>query len=206
MTLNNLFIILFAGILLVLAFAGFALYTGDSNFFKNRQKQDSAKTAFSRTMHRIAVLKNYEVMENVTFEFNGEKFSFDVVLLSGYGTVGIKACYAKGDIYGGVNDVNWLCVPNTTLSHKEYFENPVRQLGGSVRFFKDIYKAEKVKGGSADSFVVFPFSKTTLYLGKNAPAYTLGDAQDVLSGQKYAADNSADVAAMKTALEKYIVK
>lgn len=206
MTFDALFIVLFAGLLLVLAFAAFALYTGDNNFFKNRQKQDSAKSAFSRTMHRIAVLKNYEVMENITLEFNGEKFFFDALLLSGYGTVGISACYAKGDIYGGVNDVNWLCVPNTTLSHKEYFENPVRQLGGSVRFFKDLYKAEKVKGGSADSFVVFPFSKTTLYLGKNAPAYTLSDAQEVLSGQKYAADNGADVAAMKTALEKYIVK
>ena len=203
MTLNTMLVVMFVGLVIIITFAAIALYAGDNNFFKNRQKKDSAKGAFARTIHRVATLKNFEVMENVTLEFGGEKFSFDAVLLSAYGTVGVKACYAKGDIYGGVNDVNWLCVPNTTLSHKEYFDNPVRELSGSVRFFKDLYKAEKVKCGSADSFVVFPFSKTSLYLGKNVPACTLSDAQNVLSDQRYATNNGADVAAMKAALEKY---
>lgn len=190
----------------IITFASIALYAGDSNFFKNKQKKDGAESSFHRTLRRIATLKNFEVMENVALEFEGEKYSFDAVLLSGYGTIGIKASYEKGDIYGGVNDVNWLCVPNTTLSHKEYFANPVKEISGSVRFFKDLYKTEKVKGGSADSFVLFPFSKTTLYLGKNTPAYTLADAQNVLSEHKYCVNNNADVQAMKAALEKYMVK
>ena len=201
-----LFVSMFVGLVIIITFAAIALYAGDNNFFKNRQKETGAKSSFIRTIHRLATFKDFEVMENVNLEFNGEKYSFDAVLLSSYGTIGIKASYAKGDIYGGVNDVNWLCVPNTTISKKEYFENPVRTLSGSVRFFKELYKAEKVKGGSADSFVVFPYSKATLYLGKNTPAYTLNDVQNVLGEHKYSLNNNADVAAMKAALEKYSVK
>lgn len=203
--MDFLLIALFVGIVLVMTFAAIALYAGDKNFFKNRQKQNGAENSFGRTIHRIATLKNFKIMENVTLEFNGEKYSFDAILLSAYGTIAVKASYKKGDIYGGVNDVNWLCVPNTTVSLKEYFENPVRELGGSVRFFKELYKAEKVKCGSADSFVVFPFSKTALYLGKNTPAYTLENAQNVLSDAKYSVNHNADVDAMEAALKKYIV-
>lgn len=206
MTIGTLITVLFIGIVFVLMFSAIALFSGDSNFFKNRQKQGSAEAAFGRAVHRAATFKNFEVMENVTLEFDGSRHSFDAVLLSAYGTVGIKACYRKGDIYGGVNDVNWLCVPNTTVSKKEYFENPVRETAGSTKFFKDLYKAEKVKGGSADSFVVFPFSKSNLYLGKNTPAYPLADLQNVLGEHKYNLDNGADVQAMKAALEKYSVK
>ena len=204
--MDFILIAMFVGLVFILTFAALALYSGDKNFFKNRQKENSAKSAFTRAMHRAATFKDFELIEDITVEFEGEKFSFDTILLSTYGTVGIKACYAKGDIYGGVNDVNWLCVPNTTISKKEYFENPVRSLSGSVRFFKELYKAEKVKCGSADSFVVFPYSKTTLYLGKNTPAYTLNQAQDILGEHKYCINNNADVEAMKAALEKYRVK
>ena len=204
--MDFILVAMFVGIVFLLTFAAIALYAGDKNFFKNRQKESGAKASFGRTIHRLATFKDFEVMENVNLEFNGEKYSFDVVLLSSYGTIGIKASYEKGDIYGGVNDVNWLCVPNTTISKKEYFENPVRQLSGCVRFFKELYKTEKVKCGSADSFVVFPYSKTTLYLGKNTPAYTLNDVQNVLGEHKYNLNNNADVAAMKAALKKYSVK
>ena len=204
--MDFILIAMFVGLVFILTFAALALYSGDKNFFKNRQKENSAKSSITRAMHRAATFKDFELIEDITVEFEGEKFSFDTILLSTYGTVGIKACYAKGDIYGGVNDVNWLCVPNTTISKKEYFENPVRSLGGSVRFFKELYKAEKVKAGSADSFVVFPYSKTTLYLGKNTPAYTLNQAQDVLGEHKYSINNNADVEAMKAALEKYRAK
>jgi len=206
MTVGTFLIAIIAALVLIIVFASIALFAGDSNFFKNKQNKNSAVAAFNRSVHRAATFKNFEVMENTTLEFDGQKYSFDAILLSSWGTIGIKASYAKGDIYGGVNDVNWLCVPNTTVSKKEYFENPVREISGSVKFFKELYKSEKVKGGSSDSFVVFPFGKTQLYLGKNTPAYKVEDLQKVLSEHKYSADNGADVQAMKTALEKYSVK
>lgn len=206
MTVGTLLIAVMALLVLLIVFASIALFAGDKDFFKNRQNKNSAVAAFSRSIHRAAAFKNFEVVENITLEFDGQKYSFDAVLLSAYGTIGLKASYTKGDIYGGVNDVNWLCVPKTTISHKEYFENPAREISGSVKFFKELYKAEKVKGGSSDSFVVFPFAKTQLYLGKNTPAYKVEDLQKVLSEHKYSINNGADVQAMKAALEKYSVK
>lgn len=206
MTIGYFLTLLFIVVAFILIFAAIALFAGDNNFFKERQKKGSAENSFGRAIRRAATMKNFEVMENVTLEFGGSRYSFDALLLSDWGTVGIRACYAKGDIYGGVNDVNWLCVPKTTISQKEYFENPVREISGSTKFFKELYKAEKTKCGSADSFVVFPYAKTNLYLGKNTPAYTLENMQNVLSEHKYSLNNGADVQAMKAALEKYSVK
>ena len=203
----NTLISIVIGLVLVAVFAGFALYMGDNNFFKKRQKESGAKNAFERAVKSAATLKNFTVMGSTTISFEGESYTFDALLLSEYGTIAVNAVYAKGDIYGAANDDSWVCVQTEAAGKKEYFANPVRAQLGCVRFFKDLYKAEKVKGGFADSAVVFPFSKTELYVTpKHINAFTLSGFREKLGDAKYSADNKADVQAMKAAIEKYSVK
>lgn len=205
--MDFLLLAIIIGLIFILTFAGFALYMGDSNFFKRRQKESSAKSSFERALRNLSTLKNYTVMENVTLAFGGETRTFEALLLSEYGTVAVNAVYAKGDVYGSANEDVWVCVPTAAVSKKEYFANPVKAQVGCVRFFKDLYKAEKVKCGFADSCVVFPYSKTVLYVTpKHINAFTLAGFKEKLNDAKYSADNKADVDAMKAAIEKYTVK
>ncbi len=201
----NTLISIVIGLVLIALFAGFALYMGDNNFFKKKQKESAARSSFDRAIKNAATLKNFTVMGKTTISFEGESYTFDALLLSEYGTIAVNAVYAKGDIYGNANDEEWVCVP--TAGNKEYFANPVKAQLGCVRFFKDLFKAEKVKGGFADSVVVFPFSKTALYVTpKHINAFTLAGFKEKLGDAKYSADNKADIAAMKAAIEKYSVK
>ena len=195
------------GLVFIAMFAGLALYMGDSNFFKKRQNENGAKSAYERAIRNVSTLKNFTVMGRTTVSFEGEEYTFDNLLLSEYGTIAVNAVYEKGDIYGNANDDEWVCVPTAAVSNKHYFANPVKSQLGVVRFFKEIYKKEKVKGGFSDSCVVFPYSKTELYVTpKHINAFTLAGFKVKLNDAKYAADNKADVEAMKAAIEKYTVK
>lgn len=203
----NFLIVLFIGIASIAMFAGFAIYMGDSNFFKKRQTEKAAQNSYNAAVRRAASLKSFEVVSDVTLAADGESYHFDTLLLSEYGTIAVNAVYQKGDIYGGANDDEWVCVPKTAVNHKEYFANPLKAQAGCVRFFKDLYKAEKVKGGNVDSIVVFPYSKTILYTTpKTINAFDLKGFKEKLTDNKYYANNRADIAAMKAAVEKYSVK
>ena len=205
--MNNFFMAVIIGLIFILTFAGFFLINGTGSFVKKKQNADGAKKAFERTIKTVCSLYNFETTGPRTIRFGDEQYTFDEILLSEYGTIAVNAVYRKGDIYGSANDEEWICVPDTETSRKERFANPVKTQNGCVRFFKEMYKQEKAKCGNADSLVVFPFGKCILYITpKQTGAFTLAGLKEKLGEAKYTANNKADIAAMKAALEKYTVK
>lgn len=198
------FYIFFFALTIVVATVVYALMTGTVKVKKSKESKDSMNTSFMRAVRRFADLKGFEVLGKTKLSFGGEEFTFDAILLGFFGTIAIKASYAGGEIYGSYKDDSWCSVDEN--GKKTYFENPVNELAGSVRFFKDLYAAEKAKGGMADSFAVFAGKKTKVFADKRCNVYTMDNLSEKLTGEKYAKDNGADIQAMKTALAKYTVK
>ncbi len=198
------FYIFFFALTIVVATVVYSLMTGTVKLKKGRESESSMNSNFMRTIRRFADLKGFEVLGKTTLSFGGEQFSFDAILLGFFGTIAIKANYAGGEVYGSYKDEKWCTVDEN--GKKTYFESPVTQLNGSVRFFKDLYAAEKAKCGFTDSFTVFAGKKTKIFADKRCEVYTTENLGEKLAGDKYAKDHSADINAMKAALEKYTVK
>ena len=185
----------------------FMFLNGDPNTAIFRKKLASndknANARLVKILKRFCSIKGFTLLEKTSITFQDTTFDFDAILLGFFGTIAIKAVDLQGEIYGETNTEKWVQVIE---NKRNEIDNPIKTLNGSVRFFKELYKAEKVKCGQADSLVVFGGKKTALYLGKNSPAVALDALYSKLSTSKYLSDNGAEVEQMKTALEKYTTK
>ena len=205
--MTNFFMAVIIGLIFILTFAGFFLMKDEGRTFKRKQTQEGAAKSFDKMVRAVSSLYNFETTGKTTLRFGSDEYTFDEILLSEYGTIAVNAVYRNGDVYGAANDDEWVCIPSDGQGKKERFENPVKQQNGCVRFFRDMYKQEKVKGGNTDSMVVFPFGRCIIYITpRNTNAFTLANFRTKLGDAKYRADNKADVSAMKSAIEKYTVK
>ncbi len=198
------FYIFFFALTIIIATVVYALMTGTIKPKKKDESESSMNSSFMRTVKKFAGLKGFEVLGKTTLSFGGEEFTFDAILLGFFGTIAIKANYAGGEVYGSYKDENWCTVDAN--GKKTYFKSPVTELNGSVRFFKDLYAAEKAKCGMADSFIVFAGKKTKVFSDKRCEVYTMDNLYEKLTSEKYAKDNGANIDAMKAALAKYTVK
>lgn len=174
-----------------------------SKFTNKKEKQEKLYASLTKSLRRFGTLKSYEVLGKTTLKFEDETHTFDAILLGYFGTIAVTADYHTGEIYGQTNDERWTCIFN---NEKTYFPNPLTETNGTVRFFKDIYKTEKIKSGNVDSVVIFASKKSSLFTGKNNSVITIDDINNKLGASKYITDNGADIEAMKKAIEKYTVK
>lgn len=195
-----------SAIVLLAAILTFSVFSGKLELFKKDKTQsaDTIDTNLLKSLKRFAGLRDMEVMGKTTVSFGGSTFDFDAVMLTYYGTIAVKTCYEQGEIYGEAKDEKWVSIAKDGT--KTYFANPMSQINGSVKFFKELYAKEKVKCGVHEAFIVFPAKNIDLYAGKNSSVYTLKALEEKLSSEKYQADKGADIPAMKAALEKYTVK
>ena len=193
-------------IVLLAALITFAIFSGKLDWLKSKKTQtsDEIGTGLIKGLKRFASLRDYEVLGRTTLCFGGETFDFDAILLTYYGTIAVKGCFEQGEIYGEAKDENWVSIDKN--SNRKHFANPMSSANGSVKFFKELYGAEKAKCGMSEAVVVFPAKEVNLFTGKNTNVYTLKSLEAKLSTDKYQADKGADIAAMKAALEKYTVK
>jgi hypothetical protein len=193
-------------VVLLASILTFAIFSGKLEIGNKNKKQNSDEISANllKSLKRFAGLRDMTVFGKTTLSFGGETFDFDAILLSYYGTFAVKSCDAQGEIYGEAKDEKWVSVDKE--GKKTYFANPLSSTNGCVKFFKELYGAEKAKCGINEAVVVFPAKKAELFTGKTADVYTIKSLEAKLSTDKYLADKGADIPAMKAAIEKYIVK
>lgn len=195
---NNLYIVL----VLIIVFTFLWIMGGEDIVFFRRKKypiDPKANITLQRAVDRFASRRDFRVLGPTTLEFGGESYSFDAILLSLYGTVAFKAAPQAGDIYADVGEETWLQVFE---GRRGRFEDPTKGLAGVGKFFRDLYRSENIKHGKTDSMVVFTDKHTTVAVPRTRPVCLAEDLVARLE-KNYLADNSADIAGMKRALDKY---
>lgn len=160
---------------------------------KAAEKLDSALKKFVRA-------RDYQIMGRTTLEYNGSTYTFDALLLSYYGVIAFTAAPQGGDIYGELNDEEWVAIFQGSRTR---FYSPIMAHAGAAKVIKEIFRAEKVKGGQFESMAVFTNNDANVAVARSLPACHVKDLREKLSSPKYLADNGADIAGMKAALEKY---
>lgn len=199
---NNAYILL----IIICAFMMLYYLGGDNIFYFKKKKYNIDPKADEYLMDVLTKrtrLKDYKVLGRTTLNFKDTEYTFDAILLGYYGTVAFVNDGHGGQIYGDAVDPDWTQVFE---GNKIHFSNPLAQLNGSVRFFRDIYRAENVKFGQTDPMVVFTNRDVSIAVPKSLPVLKLDSLKEVLGTTKYAVDNGADVEAMAAALAKYTVQ
>ena len=184
-------------------------YSGSINipFFKGKNKpaDDKADKKLLNVLNRFARVRGFDVLGKTTLEFEGARYTFDAIILGFYGTIAFNSLSANGEIYGAINDEQWVQIFD---GKRTEFANPTKALVGTPRFFKDIYRTERAKCGMVDSMMVFTGSKAATYITKNNSntCVMLDKLYQTLDTVKRTSDNGADIPAMKAALAKYTVQ
>lgn len=160
---------------------------------KGGEKLESALNKFTR-------MRDFEVLGKTTLTFEGKSYTFDAILFSFFGTVAFNIAPQGGEIYGDNSGDDWVQIFS---GKRTTFANPVSEMTGSVKLFKDIYRSEKVKCGQTDTMVVFTNKDASVAVPRNLPVCHVSDLNTKLENAKYLADNGADIQAMKAAVEKY---
>ncbi len=189
---------------LVILFLFLYLMGGDDIIFFRRKKypQDpKAGEKLKNAVERFAVRRDYKVLGPITLEREGERYSFDAVMLGLWGTVAFKAAPRAGEIYADTDSDGWLQVFE---GEREYFPDPLKELTGVGKFFRELYRAEGVKYGKTDALVVFTRNNTSVAVSRFSPVCHISDLSAKLE-KNYLSDNGARIDRMREALEKYRV-
>ena len=193
-------------VMVVLAFVGTMVLLNNGSvpmpWTKKADHDPRAEKNLVKVLKRFATMKNFTVLGKTKIVFEGEEFSFDAIMLGYYGTIGIKSVDYTGEVFGQLRDKEWVHILE---GKRTEFANPMESLNGSVRFFKDLYKAEKVKAGNSDAFVAFTSNKCEAFVGKSDKALCLDKVYAHLNTTVYLKDNGASIEDMKNAIAKYTV-
>ncbi len=174
----------------------------DIIFFKRKHYaiDPKANEKLVKSLNKFVRGRDFKVMGRTTIEFNGSIHTFDAILLSYYGAFGFAAAPQGGDIYGELNDEQWVAV---FQGSRTPFYSPIMAMNGSVKTLKDIFRAEKVKCGNVESMAVFTNKDANVAVARSLAACHVNNLAAKLATPKYLADNGSDIDGMKAALEKY---
>lgn len=180
---------------------------GGTNIFYFKKKKynidPEAEQNLQKVLNKYVRTRDFKLLPRTTISFNGTEYTFDAILLSYFGTVAFVIDGHGGQIYGDGNEPDWTQVFE---GEKIHFSNPVKPLNGSVRFFRDMYRWEKVKFGEVEPLLVFCNREVGVARQpRNLPICQINDLLKKLEGGKYLADNGADIAAMEAAIKKFTV-
>ncbi len=169
---------------------------------KPKPEDPNALNNLYKSLRKFSRLLNFEVIEKTTLEYNGETYTFDALLLGYFGTLGFKVCNKNGDIYADSLLKPWVQIHE---DKRVEFISPFEEMGGGVKFIKEIYRAEKLKTGTVETFITLAGKTSNLITNKaiSQQVFTLKTLIAHLNGEKYMKDNSCDIALMKEAIAKY---
>lgn len=176
----------------------------DIIFFRRKKYEIDPKMDenLNKAVTRFARVKGYKAFGRTTLEFGGATYTFNAIIITYFGTIAIKAEPVAGDIYGDMNDEEWVAMYNGS---RKRFLNPVVAMNGTAKLFREIYRAENVKKyGQTEVLAVFTNRDCNVAVARNASACHVNDLATRLSEGKFITDNGVNIDDMAAALEKYI--
>ena len=199
--INNLYIIPICRLMFMLLYV---LGGEDIIWFRKKHYaiDDKAGETLVKELNKFTRLRDYKVLGRTTLRFGETEYTYDAIMLTYYGTIVFTAAPQGGEIYGDTSDDSWVMIYE---GKRRPFRNPMLNMNGSEKFFREMYRAENVKFGKTDMFVVFPNKDASVAVtSKNGNVCKVDRMSGILE-KKYFADNGADIDAMEAAIKKYTV-
>lgn len=157
----------------------------------------------TRMVSHFALRRQYKVLGPCRFEKDGQTAEVDCVLIGYFGVLALKSVGRNGEVYGGVNDDEWLQVVKDA---RIKFENPFNECARAIPLMRDRLEAAKVRGVFLECMPVSTYKKAQLAVPKSAGLLKLSEFSLLLEKQKYMEDKGVDLEKVAAALKPCEIK
>ena len=180
------------------------LVGGEDIIFYRRKKYEidpKSDENLLKALEKYSRTRDCKILGRTTLEFDGYTYTYDAIMVSYFGTIAFAAEPYAGDIYGELNEDQWLAI---FQGDRKRILNPLTAMNGTAKLFRDIYRAEGVKKyGQTETMAVFTNKDSNVAVARNAAACHVSNLAARLSEGKYITDNGTNIEEMVAALAKY---
>ncbi|MEG0018726.1 MAG: nuclease-related domain-containing protein, partial [Hydrogenoanaerobacterium sp.] len=152
---------------------------------------------------RFALLQQYQVIAPAHLAKNGKFADLDFILVGIFGLLCVKCVGLGGEIYGNMNDDNWLQVQKGV---RKSFPNPLAQAEADTRLVRDTLFTAKLKNVPVETIVIFTNKKAALALPRSTGHYTPKAFKALLRKSSYLANKGVDIAKATDAVRAYLTQ
>ncbi len=152
---------------------------------------------------RFAMLNGHKVITDLSLAKDGKFADFDFAIIGTFGIICVKCVGLSGEIYGAVDDDEWLQVHKGKRVH---FENPLKKAVGDTRVVRDTLFFAKLKNIPVSSAVVFTNKKASLAIPRSTEFFTTKTFKEHLNKEAFILDKKVPVDSAVSAIEAFIAK
>ncbi len=147
-----------------------------------------------RLLKRFAGIRRFQVLSGLSFPLRGKMVPVDHILIGFFGIMLVTVRSAKGAIYGGGRDKNWVRVVTKNEQEKRgTFANPIPENQEALEAVRQVLLDHKVYKVSIENYIVFANKKAVLNIERGLPVMTLPQFKKLLKRSKYSGDGDTDV-------------
>ena len=183
-----------------------ALFYFISRAIIKRRNDVSAQKRVRRKLKLKA--KEGKVYHGVTFDFDGQQFDFDHLLVDAVGMVAVRTIGWGLRVYGSAEEAAWKAEDNKIKDVR--IENPIRALEERFEPLRRALARANIYGVSIEPLAIFadPFAPPELYLGRDSGCITFQQLGAWLKQRKMRAggrSDKLDIAGIIAYLDKAVV-
>lgn len=203
MNLNYIIVLVFAVICIAMIGAAIALPAYLMRKAKGVESDKKVKTksklpddehkgreAVVRQLARYAASHEYKVVEPISLTGVHGTTDLDAVLVGWFGILGVKCLGYSGDIYGSLDEQDWVQSLNGT---RRSFQNPMTRAQQSSRVIRDVLFEAGMKNIPVESIVVFTGKSSQLMLPRSTGHYTEKTFSNYLKSIHFEEDKNVQV-------------
>lgn len=165
----------------------------------------SGKGADAKTrkiLRKYALLRNYKVLDNLTFEIKGKPVHVQNVLIGFFGLLFVETRGARGEYYGEVESPRWIF---TQENKRQPIENPLYTGQMAIQAVRPALAAKKIFNIPMERVAVISNSskKTAFYVTQTDLVFTLKKFKGYVHRSKFEEDKEVDVEKVAAVIQEY---
>ena len=147
-----------------------------------------------RLLRRFAGIRRFQVLSGLSLPLRGKAVKIDHILIGFFGIMLVTVRNAKGTVYGGGRDKNWVQVVTKHEQEKRgTFPNPIPENQEALEAVRQVLLDNKVYKIPIENYIVFANKKAVLNIERGLPVMTFSQFKKLLKRAKYSDDGNTDV-------------
>ena len=148
----------------------------------------------ARLLRRFAGIRRFQVLSGLSLPLRGKAVKIDHILIGFFGIMLVTVRNAKGTVYGGGRDKNWVRVVTKHEQEKRgTFPNPIPENQEALEAVRQVLLDNKVYKIPIENYIVFANKKAVLNIERGLPVMTFPQFKKLLKRTKYSDDGNTDV-------------
>ena len=147
--------------------------------------------AVQRILKRYALLRRYQVMQNVHFEVEGKTGEFSHLLAGPFGLLIVTTLDHRGSYFGDAKTPYWIWDNTKT---REQIPNPYLKNQKNIELLRRLFAKEEIYSAPVEQLIVYDSyaKKCGCFTGSEVSTVRVSQLSDYLNREKFDRDNGVD--------------